>query len=292
MFHSQPLPPKMFWLVRAVQPRVFSPKALRVAMRQGSWAATTKSIKRQMTLRQVGRFGAPVVHLDVDVVVIIAGPGRIVAVVPKTLQVGGKAAGTRTAGQQIAAVLEHRSPPDRDRPGPRHSASGGRRSARPAHPARSRRCPGRRGRAARTDPRCARSAGRRRTWPAPPPVPARPAAADRPRASRPVVGLVVGPGIQQQRQVVAFGEDEFLAIRRDSAARVQHRTAHACLSWLGISPAKKRPCSVARRRGLLARFQADPAGERAGFAGGVAKDHHLVGVAGKGLAGELHAVLG
>ena len=43
MFHSQPLPPKMFWLVRAVQPRVCWPKALRVAMRHGSAQAVTKS---------------------------------------------------------------------------------------------------------------------------------------------------------------------------------------------------------------------------------------------------------
>ena len=37
-FHSQPLPPKMLWLVRAVQPRWLGPKALRVAVRQaGAW---------------------------------------------------------------------------------------------------------------------------------------------------------------------------------------------------------------------------------------------------------------
>ena len=37
-------PPKILWLVRAVQPRVFSPKALRVAILQGSSAATIKSM--------------------------------------------------------------------------------------------------------------------------------------------------------------------------------------------------------------------------------------------------------
>ena len=64
MFHSQPLPPKMLWLVRAVQPRVSAPKALRVAMRHGSGAGGDEVHQRHVALGQVGRFGAPVVHLD------------------------------------------------------------------------------------------------------------------------------------------------------------------------------------------------------------------------------------
>ena len=61
-----------------------------------------------MALGQGRRFGPPVVHLDVDVIVIVAGPGGSIAVVPQPLQVGRQAAGPRAARQEIAAVLEHR----------------------------------------------------------------------------------------------------------------------------------------------------------------------------------------
>ena len=43
---------------------------------------------RLEALAQVGRVGHPVVHLHVDVGMVIAAPGRLVAVVPFALQVG------------------------------------------------------------------------------------------------------------------------------------------------------------------------------------------------------------
>ncbi|MNT51172.1 hypothetical protein D3C72_1881260 [compost metagenome] len=45
VFQSQPLPPKMLWEVRAVQPGTVAPYALREASRQDSTASTTKSIR-------------------------------------------------------------------------------------------------------------------------------------------------------------------------------------------------------------------------------------------------------
>ena len=63
--------------------------------------------QRHVAFGEVGRFGTPVVHLDIDVVVVVAGPGWRVAVVPQALQVGRQAARPRTAGEQVASILEH-----------------------------------------------------------------------------------------------------------------------------------------------------------------------------------------
>ena len=53
VFHSQELPPKTLWLVRAVQPRVSLPKALRVATRLGT---ATCSMNRTSASWLSGRF--------------------------------------------------------------------------------------------------------------------------------------------------------------------------------------------------------------------------------------------
>ena len=114
--------------------------------------------QRQLALREVGGLGRPVVHLQVDVVVVVAGPGRPVAVIPQPLQVGGQAAGARAARQQVASVLEHGQPRARDRPPRWRSAPAAHRSAGRAPPPRSRR--GRCGRE-RAGARSARCAARR-----------------------------------------------------------------------------------------------------------------------------------
>ncbi len=57
-------------------------------------------------LGEVGDFGEPVVHLEVDVAVVVGGPGRGGRVVPDALEVGGQRAGSRGGDQQVAAVLE------------------------------------------------------------------------------------------------------------------------------------------------------------------------------------------
>ena len=49
--------------------------------------------QRLVAFRKVGGFRAPVGHLDIDVVVIVAGPRRLHILVPKTLEVGGKGSG-------------------------------------------------------------------------------------------------------------------------------------------------------------------------------------------------------
>jgi len=59
-----------------------------------------------MALGKIGGFHRPVIHLDVDVVVIVGGPCGLVALVPEALEVGGQATGTGATGNQIAAVLE------------------------------------------------------------------------------------------------------------------------------------------------------------------------------------------
>ena len=53
-----------------------------------------------------GRLGRPVVHLRVDVDRVLAAPGRVGAVVPQALQIGGLAARPRRCDQQIAAILK------------------------------------------------------------------------------------------------------------------------------------------------------------------------------------------
>ncbi|MCY1228948.1 hypothetical protein D9M72_412970 [compost metagenome] len=63
--------------------------------------------QRLVRVAEVGGLGAPVVHLNVDVVVIVAGPRGVVAVVPQPLQVGRQPTRARRAGEQVAAVVEH-----------------------------------------------------------------------------------------------------------------------------------------------------------------------------------------
>ena len=60
----------------------------------------------QETLAQIGRIGQPVVHLHVDVGMVVAPPGRGVALVPTALQIGRQPARPRGRNQQIAAILE------------------------------------------------------------------------------------------------------------------------------------------------------------------------------------------
>jgi hypothetical protein len=45
--------------------------------------------ERLVALREVGHFGGPVVHLDVDVRMVVAGLGGLIAVVPDPLQIRG-----------------------------------------------------------------------------------------------------------------------------------------------------------------------------------------------------------
>ena len=71
------------------------------------WKLAVHQIKqRPRALGEIRRLGEPVIHLDVDVRVIIGMPRRIVAVVPKPLQVRGQSTRTRTGNQQVTAVLE------------------------------------------------------------------------------------------------------------------------------------------------------------------------------------------
>ncbi len=65
--------------------------------------------QRQMTFRKVGHICRPVQHLQVDVGVVIAGPGRIRAVVPLSLKMHwqGSFAGCRY--HQIACILKHQN---------------------------------------------------------------------------------------------------------------------------------------------------------------------------------------
>ena len=62
--------------------------------------------QRQLTFQQVGRPRQPVVHLQIDVDVVVRGPGRLIRVIPDALQVGRHGAGARTADEQVTAVLE------------------------------------------------------------------------------------------------------------------------------------------------------------------------------------------
>ena len=55
--------------------------------------------------RQVGGAGRPVVHLDVDVVVVVHIPRAVNAIVPYSLKIGGQVAGPGGGDQQIAAEL-------------------------------------------------------------------------------------------------------------------------------------------------------------------------------------------
>ena len=63
--------------------------------------------QRLVAFGKIGGFRAPVGHLDIDVVVIVAGPRRTHVFVPKALEVCGKGSGPGAGKQQIAAELEH-----------------------------------------------------------------------------------------------------------------------------------------------------------------------------------------
>ena len=62
--------------------------------------------KRFDALREVGRTGRPVVHLDVDVVVVVHAPRTVDVVVPYSLKVRREVASARRGDQQIAPELE------------------------------------------------------------------------------------------------------------------------------------------------------------------------------------------
>ena len=62
--------------------------------------------QRLLAFGQVGGTSRPVVHLDVDVVVIVNAPRPVHVVVPQALQVGGQIARTRAGYQQVTPVLE------------------------------------------------------------------------------------------------------------------------------------------------------------------------------------------
>ena len=59
-----------------------------------------------MAFGEVGRFGRPIVHLDVDIEVVIAVPGRLELVVPQPLEVGWQAPGARAGHKQVTAILK------------------------------------------------------------------------------------------------------------------------------------------------------------------------------------------
>ena len=62
--------------------------------------------ERTHRFRHVGRFGGPIVHLQVDIRMVVAAPGRHIAVAPNALQVGGKRGVFAGAfDQQIAAEV-------------------------------------------------------------------------------------------------------------------------------------------------------------------------------------------
>jgi len=61
--------------------------------------------KRNVTFRKIGRLSWPIVHLKVDVRVIVAGPGRLIAVIPDTLKIGRQRTRTRTTDKEITAKL-------------------------------------------------------------------------------------------------------------------------------------------------------------------------------------------
>src|SRR5687768_14333614 len=62
--------------------------------------------ERLMQLGEIGHFGRPVVHLKIDIEVIVAVPRREHTVVPETLQIRWKTAGTAARNQQVAAKLK------------------------------------------------------------------------------------------------------------------------------------------------------------------------------------------
>ena len=61
--------------------------------------------QRLGTLAEVRHQRRPVVHLQVDIVVVVHAPGSVDVVVPDTLEVGGHIARTRRGDEQVAAEL-------------------------------------------------------------------------------------------------------------------------------------------------------------------------------------------
>ena len=64
--------------------------------------------KRQNWIRKFGqirRFRRPVVHLQIDVRRVVAGPWRLQLAIPYALQISGLRARTTTGDQQIAAEM-------------------------------------------------------------------------------------------------------------------------------------------------------------------------------------------
>ena len=55
---------------------------------------------------QIAGFGRPIIHLQIDVVVIVGIPRWPDLFIPLSLQVGGKFAGCRAGDQQVASVIE------------------------------------------------------------------------------------------------------------------------------------------------------------------------------------------
>ena len=60
-----------------------------------------------MAFPEAGQIGGPVAHLEVDVRVIVAAPRWRRGNIPDALEIGGQAAGTRGADEQIAPKLEN-----------------------------------------------------------------------------------------------------------------------------------------------------------------------------------------
>ena len=80
--------------------------------------------QRRRALRQRGNLRRPVVHLQVDVQVVVAVPGRLHLLAPDPLEVGGQRPGSGTGDEEIAAVLEVESQQARIILGGNNPASG------------------------------------------------------------------------------------------------------------------------------------------------------------------------
>ena len=63
--------------------------------------------ERQVAFGEVRDLRAPIAHLEVDVVVVVARPGRMDLVVPDALQVKRQVPGTRSRDEHVASVLVH-----------------------------------------------------------------------------------------------------------------------------------------------------------------------------------------
>lgn len=67
--------------------------------------STDKIDQRQHTFAQISGAGRPVVHLNINVIMIIYTPGTIHIIMPDTLQVSRHITSTRTGNQQITSKL-------------------------------------------------------------------------------------------------------------------------------------------------------------------------------------------